>query len=51
VLTHTIDGVRAIGTWASKNPVQAYLLFQVMKELIPGAKKTMGIIKGVPQVE
>lgn len=51
VLTHTIDGVKAIGTWASKNPVQAYLLFQVMKELLPGAKKAMGIVKGVPEVE
>ncbi len=51
VLAHTIDGVKAIGTWASKNPVQAYLLFQVMKEIVPGAKKAMGIIKAVPEVE
>ena len=51
VLTHTIDGVKAIGTWATKNPVQAYLLFQVMKELVPHAKKAMGVIKGVPEVE
>jgi hypothetical protein len=51
VLTHTIDGVKAIGAWATKNPVQAYLLFQVMKELVPHAKKTMGVIKGVPEVE
>src|SRR5580698_7238396 len=42
VLTHTIEGVKAIGTWAAKNPVQAYLLFQVMKEIVPGAKKAMG---------
>jgi hypothetical protein len=51
VLTHTIDGVKTIGTWAGKNPVQAYLLFQVLKELVPGAKKAMGIVKGVPDVE
>jgi len=51
VLTHTIEGVKAIGTWAAKNPVQAYLLFRVMKELVPGAKKAMGVIKGVPETE
>jgi hypothetical protein len=51
VLAHTIDGVKAIGTWASKNPVQAYLLFQVMKEIVPGAKKAMGIVKGIPEAE
>jgi hypothetical protein len=51
VVTHTIDGVKAIGSWAGKNPVQAYLLFQVLKELVPGAKKAMGIVKGVPDVE
>lgn len=51
VLTHTIQGVKTIGAWAAKNPVQAYLLFQVMKELVPGAKKAMGVIKGVPDAE
>jgi hypothetical protein len=51
VLAHTVEGVKAIGTWAAKNPVQAYLLFQVMKELVPGAKKAMGVIKGVPEAE
>jgi len=51
VLTHTVEGVKAIGSWAAKNPVQAYLLFQVMKELVPGAKKAMGVIKGVPEAE
>ena len=49
ILPHTIEGVKAIGAWAAKNPVQAYLLFQVMKELVPGAKKAMGVIKGVPE--
>jgi hypothetical protein len=51
VLTHTIDGVKAVTAWASKNPIQAYLLFQVMKELVPGAKKAIGVVKGVPEVE
>ena len=51
VLTHTIDGVKAVTAWAGKNPVQAYLLFQVMKELVPGAKKAIGVVKGVPDVE
>jgi hypothetical protein len=51
VLTHTIDGVKAVTAWASKNPLQAYLLFQVMKELVPGAKKAIGVVKGVPDVE
>jgi hypothetical protein len=37
--------------WAAKNPVQAYLLYQVMKDLIPGAKKAIGIVKGMPEVE
>jgi hypothetical protein len=51
VLPHTIEGVKAIGAWAAKNPVQAYLLYQVMKDLIPGAKKAMGVIKGIPETE
>lgn len=51
VLTHTIEGVKAIGAWAAKNPVQAYLLYQVMKDLVPGAKKAIGVIKGVPELE
>ena len=51
VLPHTIEGVKAIGTWAEAHPVQAYLLFQVMKELVPGAKKAMGVIKAAPTGE
>lgn len=50
VLTHTVEGVKAVIAWAAKNPVQAYLLYQVMKDLIPGAKKAIGVIKGVPEV-
>ena len=51
VLPHTIEGVKAIGAWAAKNPVQAYIAFQVLKELVPGAKKVIGIVKGFPDVE
>lgn len=50
VLPHTVEGVKAIGTWAAKNPVQAYVLYQVMKDLIPGARKAMGLIKGMPEI-
>jgi hypothetical protein len=50
VLPHTMEGVKAIGTWATKNPVQAYVLYQVMKDLIPGARKAMGLIKGMPEL-
>lgn len=50
VLAHTTEGVKAIGDWASKNPMQAYLLYQVIKEFIPGAKKAIGFIKGAPDV-
>lgn len=51
VLTHTIDGVKAIGAWAGRNPVQAYLLYNVIKDLLPGAKKAIGIVKGMPEAE
>ena len=51
VLVHTADGVRAIGAWANANPVQAYLLYNVIRELLPGAKAAMGFIKKMPEVE
>lgn len=51
VLTHTVDGVKAITAWAAKNPVPAYLLYQLMRDLIPGARKAIGIVKGVPDTE
>lgn len=51
VIPHTIAGVKAVGEWAKANPIQAYLLYNVLKELIPGAKKAMGVIKGTPEVE
>lgn len=44
----TTGGVKAVGGWAAKNPVQAYLLFQVLKELVPGMKQAVGIVKGTP---
>ena len=51
VIPHTIAGVKAVGEWAKANPIQAYLLYNVLKELIPGAKKAMGVIKGTPELE
>jgi hypothetical protein len=48
VLMHTVEGVKALNAWAIKNPVQAILLYHAVKELLPGAKKTMGFIKSVP---
>jgi hypothetical protein len=50
VLPHTIEGVKALGAWASAHPIQAYMLYQVAKELLPGAKKAMGLIKAAPEV-
>jgi hypothetical protein len=49
VLPHTIEGVKAIGAWATKNPVQAYILYNVIKDLIPGTKRAIGLVKGVPE--
>ena len=48
--SHTVEGVKAIGTWASKNPMQAYLHYHVKKEFVPGAKKAIGIVKDSPDV-
>ena len=50
VLTHTVNGVRAVTAWAVKNPVQAYFLYHIIKEMVPGAKKAIGIVKGAPDV-
>lgn len=49
VLAHTTAGVKAIGTWAAANPVQAYIVYNLLKELVPGAKKAMGIVKASPE--
>jgi hypothetical protein len=51
VIPHTIEGVKTLTAWAAKNPVQAYLLYQVVKELVPGAKKAMGVLKNIPDAE
>lgn len=51
VLIHTVQGVRALGAWAEAHPMKAYMLFQVAKELVPGAKKAMGFIKAAPTEE
>jgi hypothetical protein len=51
VLIHTVEGVKALGTWAEANPYKAFMLFQVAKELLPGAKKAMGFIKAAPTGE
>jgi len=48
VLIHTVEGVKALGVWAEANPYKAFMLYQVAKELLPGAKKAMGLIKSVP---
>lgn len=40
--------VKAVGAWAEKHPVHAYLVFQALKELMPGAKKASAIIKAIP---
>jgi hypothetical protein len=48
VLPHTIEGVKALGAWAKENPMQAYILFQVAKEFIPGVKKALGIVHDAP---
>ena len=49
VLPTTIAGVRAIGEWADKHPMHAYMLYQVIREFLPGAKKAIGIVKGAPE--
>jgi hypothetical protein len=49
VLPHTIAGAKAIGTWAQRNPLAAYAVFHIIKEAVPGAKKVLGLVKGVPE--
>jgi hypothetical protein len=48
VLPHTVEGIKAIGAWAEKHPVQTYMLYNVIKELVPGAKKAIGLAKALP---
>jgi len=51
VLIHTVEGVKALGTWAEAHPYKAFMLYQVAKELLPGAKRAMGFIKAAPTGE
>jgi hypothetical protein len=51
VLIHTVEGVKALGVWAEANPYKIFMLYQVARELLPGAKKAMGLIKSAPTGE
>jgi hypothetical protein len=51
VIPTATAGVQAITAWAAKNPLHAYMLYQVMKELLPGAKKAIGVVKEAPDGE
>jgi hypothetical protein len=51
VLIHTVEGVKALGVWAEAHPYKAFMLYQVAKELLPGAKKMLGFVKAAPTVE
>jgi hypothetical protein len=51
VLIHTVEGVKALGVWAEAHPYKAFMLYQVAKELLPGAKKAMGLVKAAPTGE
>lgn len=48
VLPHTVAGIKAISDWATAHPVQAYMLYNVVRELLPNAKKAIGLVKAVP---
>ena len=48
VLPHTVAGIKAISDWATAHPVQAYMLYNVVRELLPNAKKAMGLVKAIP---
>jgi len=50
ILIHTVEGAKALGVWAEAHPYKAFMLYQVAKELLPGAKKAMGLVKAVPEV-
>jgi hypothetical protein len=51
VLIHTVEGVKALGAWAEAHPYKAFMLYQVAKELLPGAKNAMGLVKAAPVPE
>lgn len=43
-----IAGAKALAGWAEKNPMKAYMLYQLAKEAIPGVKKTAEFVKHSP---
>jgi len=51
VLMHTAEGVKAVTAWAAANPVKAYILYNVIKDVLPGAKKAIGLAKALPTGE
>jgi len=51
LVTGTTERVKALGSWAKDNPLHAYLLYQVLKDMVPGMKKAMGIVKESPMPE
>jgi hypothetical protein len=48
VVPATIEGVKAVGAWATAHPLHAYVLYNTLKDMLPGFKKAVGIIKAAP---
>lgn len=48
VIPATIAGVKAVGQWAKDNPVQAYILYHTIKDLLPFGSSAIKTIKGLP---
>lgn len=48
VIPAGIEGAKALGTWASAHPIQAYVLYHIIKDLVPFGKKTIDTIHGLP---
>jgi hypothetical protein len=48
VFAHTIEGAKALGAWAARNPLQAWVALEVLKEAIPGFKKATQVIHAAP---
>jgi hypothetical protein len=48
VIPSTIEGVKAVGTWAVAHPFHAWALLNVLKEIVPGVKKAAELVKGAP---
>jgi hypothetical protein len=46
-----MEFAKAIGAWAEAHPMHAYILYNVMKEMLPGVKKYIGFVKGMPEGE